>query len=149
VKRKSLIIRHTVSCIIRKKYESIFSSIEFHERSEWNESLQMIAEGVSEGLFHIPEDILYVSLTTFVKLNWRKNTFIFLSNNAVLWRMGDFRFTHYVTRSWNSSVFAKFNSWNDFCIAKNITRSKQNIPHLLTSDIDVPHKTVLHSKKFK
>jgi hypothetical protein len=40
-------------------------------------------------------------------------------------------------------------SWNDFCIAKNITRSKQNIPHLLTSDIDVPHKTVLHSKKIK
>jgi hypothetical protein len=35
----------------------MFSSIEFHERSEWNESLQMIAEGVSEGLFHIPEDV--------------------------------------------------------------------------------------------
>jgi hypothetical protein len=39
------------NCIIRKNYESIFSSIEFHE------SLQMIAEGVSEGLFHIPEDV--------------------------------------------------------------------------------------------
>jgi hypothetical protein len=32
-------------------------------------------------------------------------------------------------------------------LRKNISRSKQNIPHLLTSDIDVPHKTVLHSKK--
>jgi hypothetical protein len=31
-------------------------------------------------------------------------------------------------------------SWNDFCIVKNITRSNQNIPHLLTSDMDVPHK---------
>jgi hypothetical protein len=57
--------------------------IEFRERSEWNESLQMIAEGMSEGLFHNPEDV-------------SPNTFIFLSNNAVLWRMGDFRFTHYV-----------------------------------------------------
>ena len=45
------------NCIIRKNCESIFSSIEFHERSEWNEGLQMIAEGVSEGLFHIPEDV--------------------------------------------------------------------------------------------
>jgi hypothetical protein len=34
-------------------------------------------------------------------------------------------------------------------LRKNISRSKQNIPHLLTSDIDVPHKTVLHSKKIK
>jgi hypothetical protein len=33
--------------------------------------------------------------------------------------------------------------------AKNIIRPKQNIPHLLISDIDVPHKTVLHSKKIK
>jgi hypothetical protein len=51
-------VPHTpYNCIIRKKYESIFSLIEFHERSEWNESLQMIAEGVSEGLFHFPEDV--------------------------------------------------------------------------------------------
>ena len=48
---------YAIKLITRKKYESIFSSIEFHERSEWNESLQMIAEGVSEGLFHIPEDV--------------------------------------------------------------------------------------------
>ena len=38
-----------------------------------------------------------------------------------------------------------FLEWLLYC--KNITRSKQNIPHLLTSDIYVPHKTVLHSKK--
>ena len=30
-------------------------------------------------------------------------------------------------------------SWNDFCIAKNITKTNQNIHHLLTSDMDVPH----------
>ena len=45
------------NCITRKNYESISSSIEFHERSEWNESLQMIVDGVSEWLFHIPEDV--------------------------------------------------------------------------------------------
>jgi hypothetical protein len=27
-----------------------------------------------------------------------------------------------------------------FCIAKNITRTNRNIHHLLTSDMDVPHK---------
>ena len=62
MKRKS---PHTqYSCIIRKKYESIFSSIEIHERSEWNENLQMIAEGVSEGLFHITEDVSPQHVTT-------------------------------------------------------------------------------------
>ena len=41
-----------------------FSSIEFHERSEWNESLQMIAEGALEGLFYIPEDVSPQHVTT-------------------------------------------------------------------------------------
>jgi hypothetical protein len=69
-------VPHTpYNCIIRKKYESMFSSIEFHERSEWNESLQMIAEGVSEGLFHIPEDVSSQDVTTTLDaLKFVKNT---------------------------------------------------------------------------
>jgi hypothetical protein len=65
-----------MKCIIRKKYESIFSSIEFHERSaEWNESLQMIAEGVSERLFHIPENVSPQHVTTTLDaLKFVKNT---------------------------------------------------------------------------
>jgi hypothetical protein len=58
-------VPHTpYNCIIRKKYEIMFSSIEFEEGSEWNASLQMIAKGVSDGLFHIPEDVFPQHVTT-------------------------------------------------------------------------------------
>jgi hypothetical protein len=79
----------------------------------------------SSGMWNSPSDtpsaiiwrLSFHSLRSWNSIE-EKNTFIFLSNNAVLWRMGDFRFTHYVTRSWNSSLFAKFNFHFHFLFIK-------------------------------
>jgi hypothetical protein len=91
-----------------KTYKTLHNTTFFHRM---NSVLQKISPDQSK-IFLIcwpPISMFPIKLYYILKLNWRKNTFIFLSNNAVLWHMGDFRFTHYVIRSWNSSAFVKFN----------------------------------------